>query len=156
LEHPPLNLLSITGAGGFGITNSARVVTDSHLKKTAVVDLGTRIDASVIGAIEVVYQCSSKHYTWVLARFTSVDSITAIESCLRLGYGARCISKRSNAIDYLILADGLQTFELAWAAQFLRELAHPSSRGYLMAASSGTTHTTYMYHADGYAYQEIV
>jgi hypothetical protein len=48
------------------------------------------------------------------------------------------------------------SLRLLWAAQFLKELAHPSSRGYLMAESSGTTHATYMYHADGFAYQEII
>ena len=101
----------------------------------------------------------------MLARVTvtkpaSVNTITDIESSLRLGKGARYSSFIEACVGYHLFMDdagyGFSSNEIEWMLTFLRNVSHPVSRGLLFTKKPSKTYDIYMYHADGYEYQGVV
>ena len=166
LQRVPTTLTSVTDlAGKYGLTGCSRIISGGTDLPTALIDLGTRMDASdvVPNGFTVTYQAPLREIM-VLCRVVAsgitynITNILELRGPQYLGAGAVNCTVQDALNSYLLFtgkSGGMTAEEKSWTKTFLEQLSPLGSQGYLFVnRTSGTPLAKDLdsYHRPGYTY----
>ena len=175
LEQIPTSIDEIISYDGYNnlfydLLGSSRIVQDSDLRSTAIVDLGTRLDATVFdpaGSGVTVSYTAANRGVFPLARIDIelyapggiMKDISEITTTISPGHGAWNVSRYNAAHDFDLFVKRITPFtaeEIAWMLTFIPNVIPMQGKGYLLLSNQGTDPSPDVYHLYGYGYNGVI